>query len=171
MPTNGRKGLLSRFIFICDSSIFLNNSASPITRAASRTSLHVSSNRVMTRTIVPSGTSVNSVICSNGYGMSKIWPKSRLKGAYHALCPLIHNFNKPKLQVGAKILNGNLMRILDPAHPLTDSNNCVATCLQLRWDFRLDICLFLEHETRQQRDDLLRFIIGQTILENEFRKN
>ena len=97
--------------------------------------------------------------------------QSRVKDAYHALRPLIHDFNEPELQVGAKTLDDNLMCILGPAHSLTDSKNCVATCLQLRWDFRLDICLFLEHETRQQRDDLLWFIIGQTILENKFRKN
>ena len=57
---------LSRLIFICASSIFFIRLASPMTLAASRTSRQVSSSRVITRTIVPSATSVNVVICSKG---------------------------------------------------------------------------------------------------------
>jgi len=45
--------LLSLLIFICASSIFFINAASPMTRAASLTSLQVSSRRVMTRTMSP----------------------------------------------------------------------------------------------------------------------
>src|SRR5258706_7076577 len=66
IPTTDRvkNNSLSRLILACASSIFLKSPASPITRAASRTSRHVSSNRVITRTIVPSATSVSFVISS-----------------------------------------------------------------------------------------------------------
>jgi hypothetical protein len=58
--------ILSLLILICASSIFLNRSASPMTRAASLTSRQVSSKRVITLTMVPSATSVNEVIWSKG---------------------------------------------------------------------------------------------------------
>jgi len=62
-----KENSLSLLINACASSIFVNKSASPMTRAASRTSRQVSSNRVMTLTMVPSGISVNWIISANGY--------------------------------------------------------------------------------------------------------
>lgn len=70
--------LLSRLISAWASSIFSNKSRSPITRAASLTSRHVSSRRVMHRTMVPSGTSVRSVIWSKG--CEKAETRGRVKG-------------------------------------------------------------------------------------------
>ena len=58
-PTCERNNSLSLLINACASSILVNKSASPMTRAASRTSRQVSSNLVITLTMVPSGISVN----------------------------------------------------------------------------------------------------------------
>jgi hypothetical protein len=70
---------LSLLINAWASSIFWNSSASPMTLAASRTSRHVSSRRVMTRTMVPSGTSVRSVICWKGWVSQRVsaWSRRR----------------------------------------------------------------------------------------------
>lgn len=54
--------MISLRIISCAAAIFWYSSGSPMIRAAFLTSLHVSSSLVIVRTIVPSRTSVRSVI-------------------------------------------------------------------------------------------------------------
>ena len=142
--------LLSRLIFIWASSIFLNNSASPITRAASLTSRHVSSRRVMHLTIVPSATSVKSVICSKGYiritiHSTQLRPEAKWGRTYHSFRPFVYNFHQSKLQT-SKLFSRHLVGFLYTFYTFRNGDYRVTAFFQFRRESRFDVCLFLEDE-------------------------
>ena len=119
---------MSRLIAFEAVSIFLWSAELPMIEAAFLNSRHVSSSRTMVLTIKPSGTSVSSQISANGVpcpkekkkkeesysegkemGNGELFKKSVLqiagrffntaKETETNLCPLIHHFDKAKLQV------------------------------------------------------------------------
>jgi hypothetical protein len=56
--------------------------------------------------------------------VSSISPEKHPKAAaYHPLRPFINDFDQSKLQVGAEILDRNLVQILNPTHPVTDGKD------------------------------------------------
>ena len=105
--------MTSRRISSDAEAILVYKSALPITRAASRTSRHASSSRVMQRTIVPSWTSVSCVICWNDCGAQRARGSVQSAcsarhsrepvRAYHALGPFVHDLDQAKLEFARAI--------------------------------------------------------------------
>ena len=63
------------------------------------------------------------------------------------------------------------MCLLHPLDALRNGRDRFEALLELRRDFRFDLCLLLEDEAREQRDDLFRVVRGERVLEDELRED
>jgi len=109
----------------------------------------------MTRTIVPSGTSVRSVIWLNGYSPSRPIPLSWIRETHHPLGPLIDHLHQSLLELLPKIV------IRDPVDHVESSD-------QLGRDDGLGVGFLDEDKDRQESDDLFRCVIRKDVLEDQF---
>jgi hypothetical protein len=130
---------------------------------------------VMTRTIVPSATSVSSVICSKGCERKgRSWLQSSAErgrrervATHHALGPLVDGLDEAKLERRRIVLVRDLVLVLDTAELLGDVEDDLLALGKLLRDDGLAIRLFVEDEAREQRDDLLGRKGRERILQNE----
>jgi hypothetical protein len=166
---------MSRLMSVWACSILVISSPSPMTRAESRTSWQAWSSRVMTRTIVPSATSVSSVICSKGCERKgRSWLQSSAErgrrervATHHALGPLVDGLDEAKLERRRIVLVRDLVLVLDTAELLGDVEDDLLALGKLLRDDGLAVRLFVEDEAREQRDDLLGRKGRERILQNE----
>ena len=146
---------------------------------------------MIARTIVPSCTSVNEVICANGCEVkASDKARRRWKLTDHPLCPLVNDFDQSEFEFVVETFIGEIrsMPRLNSSHSFRVLQNCslalqsaeISSSVRVRiWTHLLEfrgeewfaISLLLEYEAGEQCDDLLWLVGSESILENQFREN